>query len=157
MTQDACGFVPDPDDGKSRLCPLQAALATRPCVENYDDFCRVALSLFRFIGAAYATGASDCWEAAYRFADEAPGIADSSLLVARAAALVRILRSGRPCDLCFMPPSCRRLSKDETELMRLLAVARGKQPGELESVVCQFVGSGNEIATTRAVNALAVC
>ncbi|QDP24132.1 hypothetical protein [Bradyrhizobium cosmicum] len=157
MTQDACGFVPDPDDGKSRLCPLQAALATRPCVENYDDFCRVALSLFRFIGAAYATGASDCWEAAYRFADEAPGIADSPLLVARAAALVRILRSGRPCDLCFMPPSCRRLSKDETELMRLLAVARGKQPGELESVVCQFVGSGNEIATTRAVNALAVC
>ena len=157
MTQDACGFVPDPDDGKSRLCPLQAALATRPCVENYDDFCRVALSLFRFIGAAYATGASDCWEAAYRFADEAPGIADSPLLVARAAALVRILRSGRPCDLCFMPPSCRRLSKDEAELMRLLAVARGKQPGELESVVCQFVGSGNEIATTRAVNALAVC
>jgi len=157
MTQDACGFVPGPDDGRSRLCPLQAALATRPCVENYDDFCRVALSLFRFIGAAYATGASDCWEAAYRFADEAPGIADSPLLVARAAALVRILRSGRPCDLCFMPPSCRRLSKDETELMRLLAVARGKQPGELESVVCQFVGSGNEIATTRAVNALAVC
>ena len=157
MTQDACGFMPIADDGKARLCPLQAALAARPCVENYDDFCRVALSLFRFIGAAYATGASDCWEAAYRFADEAPGIADSPLLVARAAALVRILRSGRPCDLCFMPPSCRRLSKDEAELMRLLAVARGKQPGELESVVCQFVGNENEIATTRAVNALAVC
>ncbi|WP_431201399.1 hypothetical protein ACQ86E_19740 [Bradyrhizobium betae] len=157
MTQDACGFMPGPDDGKSRLCPLQAVLATRPCVENYDDFCRVALSLFRFIAAAYATGASDCWEAAYRFADEAPGIADSPLLVARAAALVRILRSGRPCDLCFMPPSCRRLSKDEAELMRLLAVARGKRPGELESVVCQFVGNENEVATTRAVNALAVC
>lgn len=157
MTQDACGFVPALEDGKSRPCPLQAALATRPCVENYDDFCRVALSLFRFIGAAYATGASDCWEAAYRFADEAPGIADSPLLVARAAALVRILRSGRPCDLCFMPPSCRRLSKDEVELMRLLAVARSRQPGELESVVSEFVGNANEIATTRAVNALAVC
>ncbi len=136
---------------------LQAALSTRPCVESYDDFCRVALSLFRFIGAAYATGASDCWEAAYRFADEAPGIADSPLLVARAAALVRILRSGRPCELCFMPPSCRRLSKDEAELMRLLAVARRRQPGELESVVGQFVGSGTEDAATRAVNALALC
>ena len=135
----------------------QAALATRPDVESYDDFCRVTLSLLRFIAAAYATGASDCWEAAYRFADEAPDIADSPLLVARVAALVRILRSGRPCELCFMPPSCRRLSKDETELMRLLAVARGNQPGELESAVCQFVGNENGIATTRAVNALAFC
>ncbi|MBB4372841.1 hypothetical protein GGD63_005653 [Bradyrhizobium sp. cir1] len=156
MMQAICDSAPDPDAGQPRLCPPQAALAARPCVESYDDFCRVALSLLRFIGAAYATGASDCWEAAYRYADEAPGIADSPLLVARAAALVRIVRSGRPCELCFMPPSCRRLSKDETELMRLLAIARSKQP-ELGSVVCQFVGNENEIATTRAVNALACC
>ncbi|MBR0708566.1 hypothetical protein [Bradyrhizobium liaoningense] len=157
MMQAICDSAPDPETAQPRLCPLRAALATRPCVESYDDFSRVALALFRFIGAAYATGASDCWEAAYRFADEAPGIADSPLLVARAAALVRVLRSGRPCELCFMPPSCKRLSKDEAELMRLLAVARNKQPGELESVVCQFVGNENEIATTRAVNALACC
>jgi len=157
MTHDACRSVAAPEGGEVRLCPLQAALAARPCVESYDEFCRVALSLFRFIGAAYATGASDCWEAAYRFADEAPGIADSPLLVARAAALVRVLRSGRPCELCFMPPSCKRLSKDETELMRLLAVARRREPDELASVVCQFVGNENETATTRAVNALALC
>ncbi|MGY3033542.1 hypothetical protein ACVIIV_002712 [Bradyrhizobium sp. USDA 4354] len=156
MMQDACDSVAVTDAGQSQLCPLQAALAAPRSVESYDDFCRVALSLFRFIGAAYATGASDCWEAAYRFADEAPGIADSPLLVARAAALVRILRGG-PCELCFMPPCCRRLSKDEAELMRLLAVARRKQAGELASVVCQFVGSGKEDATTRAVNALACC
>nr|WP_228748123.1 hypothetical protein [Bradyrhizobium sp. BR 10289] len=155
--QDARGSVAVPETGEPPLCPLRAALATRPCVEHYDDFCRVALSLFRFIGAAYATGASDCWEAAYRFADEAPDIADSPLLVARVAALVRILRSGRPCELCFMPPSCKRLSKDEAQLMRLLAVARSKQAGELETIVCQLVGSGNEIATTRAVTALALC
>lgn len=126
-------------------------------IEGCDEFCRTALSLFRFIGAAYATGASDCWEAAYRFADEAPDIADRPLLVARAAALVRILRSGRSCELCFMPPSCRRLSKDEADLMRLLAAARSRQPGELESIVGQFVGSGNGDAATRAVNALALC
>ncbi|MBR1130679.1 hypothetical protein [Bradyrhizobium iriomotense] len=155
MMQAICDSAPDAD--QPLLCPLQAALANRPNVESYDQFSRVALSLFRFIGAAYATGASDCWEAAYRFADEAPGIADSPLLVARAAALVRVLRSGRPCELCFMPPSCRRLSKDETELMQLLAVARRKQPGELASIVCQFVGSGKEDAATRAVNALACC
>ncbi|CUU21531.1 hypothetical protein ABIB94_005451 [Bradyrhizobium sp. JR7.2] len=157
MLHDTCGSAPVETAGQPRLCPLQAALAARPCVESYDEFSRVALSLFRFIGAAYTTGASDCWEAAYRFADEASGIADSPLLVARAAALVRILRSGRPCELCFMPPSCRRLSQDEAELMRLLAVARRNQPGELESIVCQFVGNENEIATTRAVNALALC
>jgi hypothetical protein len=126
-------------------------------VEGCDEFCRTALSLFRFIGAAYATGASDCWEAAYRFADETPGISDSPLMVARVAALVRILRSGRPCDLCFMPPSCRRLSKDEAELMRLLTVARRKEAGELKSVVREFVGSGQQDATTQAVNALALC
>ena len=126
-------------------------------VEGCDEFCRTALSLFRFIGAAYATGASDCWEAAYRFADEAPGISDSPLLVARVAALVRILRSERPCDLCFMPPSCRRLSKDETELMRLLAVARRSEAGELRTVVGQFVGIDKESEAARAVNALAIC
>ncbi|MDD1522546.1 MULTISPECIES: hypothetical protein [Bradyrhizobium] len=151
-----CDSAPKPDAGEPLLCPLQAALATRPSIDSYDDFSRVALALFRFIGAAYATGASDCWEAAYRFAEDAPGIADSPLLVARAAALVRILRGDRPCELCFMPPSCRRLSKDEAELMRLLAVARRKQPGELGSVVCQFVGSGKEDATTQAINALAL-
>ncbi len=155
--QDARDCVAVADAGQSQLCPLRAALAAPPYVESYDDFCRVALSLFRYIGAAYATGASDCWEAAYRFADEAPGIADSPLLVARAAALVRILRGGRPCELCFMPPSCRRLSKDEAALMRLLTVARRKQPGEIESMVCQFVGSDREDAATRAVNALALC
>ncbi|AMA56067.1 hypothetical protein [Bradyrhizobium sp. CCGE-LA001] len=155
--QDTCTTVAVPEAEQSRLCPLQAVLSTPRSVESYDQFSRVALSLFRFIGAAYATGASDCWEAAYRFADETPDIADGALLVARAAALVRILRRGRSCELCFMPPSCRRLSKDETELMRLLTVARSRQPGELESVVCQFVGSGKQDATTRAVNALALC
>src|SRR3954462_1876110 len=157
MMQDSCGSVPVTEAGQARLCPLQAALATRPNVESYDDFGRVTLSLFRFIAAAYATGASDCWEAAYRFADEAPGITDSPLLVARVAALVRLLRSGRPCPLCFMPPSCRRLSQDEAELMRLLAVARGSQAGELGAAVCRFVGNENGTATTRAVNALALC
>ena len=157
MMQDARDCTAVVDAGQSQLCPLKAALAARPCVESYDEFCRVALSLCRFIGAAYATGASDCWEAAYRFADEAPGVADSPLLVARAAALVRVLRSGRPCELCFLPPSCRRLSKDEGELKSLQAVARRKQPGELESIVCQFVGAGKEDAATRAVNALAFC
>ncbi|MDN3278069.1 hypothetical protein QWJ07_27655 [Frankia sp. RB7] len=126
-------------------------------MESCDDFCRTALSLFRFIGAAYSTGASDCWEAAYRFADEATGISDSPLLVARVAALVRILRGGRACDLCFMPPSCRRLSKDEAELMRLLAVARRREPGELKTAVGQLVGIEQESAATQAVNALAFC
>ncbi|WP_249149303.1 hypothetical protein [Bradyrhizobium manausense] len=126
-------------------------------IEGCDEFCRTALSLLRFIGAAYATGASDCWEAAYRFADEAPGITDSPLLVARVAALVRILRSGRPCDLCFMPPSCRRLSKDEAELMRVLAVARRRESAELKTVVGQFVGIEQERAATQAINALAFC
>ena len=129
-----------------------------PCsVEGCDEFCRTALALFRFIGAAYATGASDCWEAAYRFANEAPGISDSPLLVARVAALVRILRSERSCELCFMPPSCRRLSRDEAELMRLLAVARRGEPSESETVVGQPGGIAQQSATTRALNALAFC
>lgn len=157
MKANACRAAAGSDGGQSRACPLQAAIAAQPCVDNCDEFCRIALSLLRFIGAAYSTGASDCWEAAYRFAEEAPGVSDSPLLVARAAALVRVLRSGGPCEHCFMPPSCRRLSKDEAELMQLLALARRKQPKELETIVSQFVGSAHQDAATRAVSALALC
>ncbi|OAF07662.1 hypothetical protein AYJ54_17560 [Bradyrhizobium centrolobii] len=158
MIQDTSGSEPasHPLAPRSQSCPLDA-LPRQPSIECYDHFSRVALSLFRFIGAAYATGASDCWEAAYRFAEETPDVSDSPLLVARVAALVRILRSCRACNLCFMPPSCSRLSKDEAELMRLLAVARSRRPGELESVVCKLVGTEKEDAATRAVNALAFC
>jgi hypothetical protein len=135
----------------------QTAPSTARHIECYDEFCRLALSLFRFIGAAYATGASDCWEAAYRHADEATAVADSPLMVARAAALVRLLRQGRRCETCFMPPSCRRLSNDEAELMRLIAMARSQNPGELERVACQFVGGEGRLAAARAVDALARC
>ncbi len=145
-----------PELGATDAGPLQTASAMPRHIESYDEFCRVALSLVRFIGAAYATGASDCWEAAHRYADEAPGVADSPLIVARAAALVRLLR-GRPCETCFMPPSCKRLSNDEAELMRLLAMARSRRPGELETVACQFVGGEGGVAAARAVDALARC
>jgi hypothetical protein len=56
-----------------------------------------------------------------------------------------------------MPPSCRRLSKDEAELMRLLAAARRREPGELQTAVGQLVGIEQESAATQAVNALAFC
>jgi hypothetical protein len=41
--------------------------------------------------------------------------------------------------------------------MRLLAVARRREPGELEAVVGQLVGIEKEGAATRAANALAFC
>ncbi|MGY4284933.1 hypothetical protein ACVWXO_004153 [Bradyrhizobium sp. LM2.7] len=41
--------------------------------------------------------------------------------------------------------------------MTLLAVARRSDAGELEAVVCRFVGTGNGDAVTRAINALAFC
>jgi hypothetical protein len=142
---------------EASFCPADASCPSHPNAACDDQFSRVTLSLCRFIGAAYATGAADCWEAAYRFADETPGIPDGALLVARAASLVRAIRSCRKCAFVFMPPSCKRLSRDEVQLMKLLAIARGGTPGELEPVVSCLVGVEDEHATTRAVHALAFC
>jgi hypothetical protein len=147
----------------SSLAPPPGGAPARPCenspaqdaVEYHDRFLQAVLCIFRSIGAAYVTGVSDCWEAAYRFADEAPGIPDSALLVARVGALVRTIRCSRGCELACLPPSCSGLSKDEAEIMRLLRRARGGPAGEVRTVGCPFACTGEEGAILQAVEALA--
>ena len=120
-----------------------------------DEFAAVALSLLRFIGAAYVTGDAGCWEAAYRFADDAAGAAEGPLLVARAAALVRVLRRCRDRDLVYLPSSCNRLSAEEAQLMVLIEAARRGSPVELEIAVSALVETGHGAEAIRAANALA--
>jgi hypothetical protein len=134
----------------------------RPC-DNFsmqpaevcsDTFSKSVLFIFRFVGAAYVTGASDCWEAAYRFADDTIEISDGPLVVTRVAALVRLFRANCARDFAYMPTCCSRLSKDEIRLMRILETARGGASSELMIALSGFVHVGQEAATLEAINAL---
>lgn len=87
----------------------------------HSEFSAAVLSVLRFIAAAYATGEAECWEAAFRFADDAAG-EDGPLLVARVAGLVRLIR--RHHGLVCLPPSCCGLSIDERRIMMLIGLGR---------------------------------
>src|SRR6185312_12195047 len=140
---------------KSSLCPSGCARSCGADSDSLDDFSRVALSLFRLIGAAYVTGCSHCWEAAHRFADETPSVRDGALLVARVAAIVRILRGGHAGEPVYLPPCCNRLSKDELQLMALLQAARRRALPDPRTVTPTLVGAGQQDETIEAINALA--
>jgi hypothetical protein len=101
----------------------------------YHEFSAAVLSVLRFIAAAYVTGEAECWEAAFRFADEAAGD-DGPLLVARVASLVRLIR--RHHDLVCLPPSCSGLSVDEKRIMMLIGLARDNDHRTLVTDVSAF-------------------
>jgi hypothetical protein len=131
------------------------AIAPDSATNCEDRFALIALSLCRLIGAAYATNAADCWEAAYRLAEETPSVGDSSLLVARAATLVRVLRFSRRCKVCYLPRSCNRLSKSEQDLIGLLEAAQRGTPDLVKLLASRLVDAELEVSTIQAVNAIA--
>jgi hypothetical protein len=135
------------------LCPCDPSSVKTAAVCS-DKFLQIVLSIFRFVGAAYVTGASDCWEAAYRLADDTIEIADGPLLVTRVAALVRIFRTNGARDPVYLPPRCKRLSKDETRLMRILEAARSGATNEWTIDLAGFVPAGREPSTREAIEAL---
>ncbi|WP_454625256.1 hypothetical protein [Bradyrhizobium cenepequi] len=108
---------------KSDAAFTRFALDDRPKSDfgkaDHHEFSAAVLSVLRFIAAAYATGEAECWEAAFRFADDAAG-EDGALLVARVAALVRLIR--RHHGLICLPPSCSGLSIDERRIMTLIGL-----------------------------------
>ena len=87
---------------------------------------RLVLCVIRFINAAYDTGDLACAEAGHARAEAARGILEGTLLVARATAVVRLLRAARP-GFAILPPCSRWLSDDEQALMRFLREARPDQ------------------------------
>lgn len=147
----------------SRLSQLPI-LAITPCQrekpflvprdECPDLFFQTVLSLIRFIGAAYTTGSSDCWEAAHRLCDDAIDVVDGPLLVARVAALVRILRCNCQRDLVYMPPCCKRLSADEAQLICLLKASHGGVSDQLTMALAGLVDPSHEAMAVQAINAL---
>ena len=104
------------------------------------------MAVLRFIGAAYETGDAACWEAAHTRAEDELGPLDGALLVAGAATVVRTILSRR--DFSFLPPPCRRLSVDETALLRFLrAVATGSvAPVEAATRILNDAGSASLLA-----------
>jgi hypothetical protein len=120
------------------VCPF-ARDAEAPGL-RVDRFAMLFLSLARFVGAAYATDEAGCWEAAHRCADDAVGPIEGPLFVARAAALVRAIRRYRDRDFTYWPPSCNRLSNDESRLMRLIEAARGTDLPAAEQAAAAITG-----------------
>ncbi|WP_158816985.1 hypothetical protein [Methylocapsa sp. S129] len=120
-----------------------------------DKFAALFLSLVRFIGAGYAHGDAECWEAAHRCAEEAVGPIDGPLFVARAAGLVRAVRRRRDPDLAYLPWSCLRLSSDEAKLMLLIGAARATDMRALERAASDLLGGGRGAETIQAANELA--
>src|SRR5579864_4747824 len=100
------------DASAPNACPFadQANVPRRRVAIGADGLAALFLSLARFVGAAYATGDADCWEAAHRCAEDVIGPAEGALFVACAAALVRAIRRHRDTDLAYWPASCDRLS-----------------------------------------------
>jgi hypothetical protein len=74
-----------------------------------DTFAATCLSVLRFVAAAYATGETACWEAAFQLADRAVDTENGPVLVARITTLVRILRRAGRHELACLPASCNRL------------------------------------------------
>jgi hypothetical protein len=101
-------------------CPQDNAAA-------HDGFSLVTLRILRFIVAAYVSNEADCWETAFRFADDAVGD-DGPQLVAHVVALVRAIHRRR--NLLCRPPSCTGLSLDERRIMVLIDAARGNDSFE---------------------------
>jgi hypothetical protein len=83
--------------------------------EKLSDSEAVVLQILRLITAAYSTGEAECWELAFRFAENAAGVERGPVLVARVAALVRLFRNRR--TLVCLPFPCNRLSIDERHVM----------------------------------------
>jgi hypothetical protein len=124
------------------VCPFacQAKVPQHRGAIGADRFAALFLSLARFVGAAYATGDADCWEAAHQCAENVVGPIDGPLFVARAAALVRAIRRDRDHDLAYWPASCNRLSDDEAKLMLLIESARKADLIALERAAADVLG-----------------
>jgi hypothetical protein len=97
-----------------------------PTIEDVcqDEIEVLAISVGRFITAGYVTGDVACWDAGHDRAETLLGFIDGPRLVASMAAVIRALRGGRDEPWHFMPANCCRLTLDELNLVKLLAVGR---------------------------------
>ena len=100
----------------------------------------LAISVMRFVTAAYMTGDAACWDAAHDCADQVLGPKQGPGLVAVMAGLVRALRAERSAPWRFMPASCRRVTDDEHQLIRLLALGRQERFEALRDGAAELVG-----------------
>lgn len=89
-----------------------------------DELEALAIAIGRFIIAGYVTGDVACWDAGHDRAETMLGFIDGPRFVASIAAVIRALRGERDKPWRFMPANCCRLTPDELDLVKLLAVGR---------------------------------
>ncbi len=120
QTHPASGLCPVAPPPHHDACPEASVCRADPGpLLPRDGPERIVLLTLRFVAAATETGDAACWDAALDGAEAAFGPRDGALLVARAAALLRAARR-EGADLRCLPPPCRRLSRDEADLLAAL-------------------------------------
>ncbi len=110
----------DAEDACRTNCSLLPKLS-EICADESEV---LAITIARFIASGYMTTDVACWDAAHDCAERLLGPVQGARMVASIAVVIRALRREREEDWRFMPANCCRLTKDEQDLVRVLALAR---------------------------------
>jgi hypothetical protein len=114
----------------------------------------VLIPILRFIAAAYETGDSCCWEAAYRTAEGTETALGAAFLVAHAAALVRAIRRNEGSKFYYLPVTSKFLSSDEEKLIILVEMEAECENSFLGPAAIDIAGVGNDAPFTEAIKYL---
>lgn len=116
-----------------------------------DDGEILALSITRFIAAGYMTSDVACWDAAYNRAEAVLGSSAGPQFVASMAGLMRAIRAERQTDWRFMPAPCCRVTEDESQLFKLLALGRRRRWDDVRHHAALLAGADDAPRITSAV------
>jgi hypothetical protein len=105
--------------------PMRSELAFSP-IEN------ITLDVFRAICDVYTTGSAQPWDVAVKISEDALGVDDGPLLVARVTALLRALRAERKIGFSYLSVGCQHVSPDELAVSGLLKAARGRDENGIQ-------------------------
>lgn len=124
-----------------------------------DEGEMLAISVSRFIAAAYMTSDAVCWDAAYDCAEAILGPDEGCLFVARIGGVIRALRAERSAPWHFLPATCCRLTADEQGLVALLSAARhsGSEAVDCLAAVLADGEDAPRLAAAAGLAAAAIC
>lgn len=119
-----------------------------------DDVTVLALTAMRLLAAGYASGDVACWDAAHDGAERMLGPRDGQRLVAGMTGVMRAIRTERLAGWTFMPACCGRVTSDEHDLIRALALARAGRRRDLAVTAGRIAGISR--GSTRLLPALRI-
>jgi len=91
-----------------------------------DNASVLALSVARFVAAAYVTGDAFCFDTAFEGAEKVLGAERGQDVVARMIGVIRAMRAERVAEWQFLPATCCRMTRHECQLVEALTLVRGE-------------------------------